>query len=152
MILFQPCPHHFPDLWKVDTPTMPELRHEHLQTVRELYQFPDDDSEEAKLYFAPPSRLTEVYAKFWFQSAHGFLVDNGHLIYVPGDFSYFNSCEEMSFVEKKLQLTKECYERARTFSLPEKTPSNGWASNMGRGHTRRTVCLPCALDTWPPLT
>ncbi|GEM_PF-6606484 len=119
MILFQPCPHHFPDLWRIEVPTLPELD------------------------------AWQIQAGF-FRTSHGFLVEDGHLLL---EYEYgIYGLDALEFLKGEgLPLQEACFERARRFSLPDTYPRLGWPAGIGRDHTNRTVCLPCAKATWPPL-
>ncbi|PJA45562.1 hypothetical protein CO174_02535 [Candidatus Uhrbacteria bacterium CG_4_9_14_3_um_filter_50_9] len=153
MILFQPCPYHFPDLWKAEQLAMPEITPAHLQAVKKIYRLPEDGDEGADMYFARPSVLAEAYARLQFQDAHGFLVEDNRLILIDGTVWVIESLCDLRFAQERdesIQLFEECFQRARTFALPEETPRRGFPSGMAHGDMRRTLCRPCAQDTWPP--
>ena len=151
MTLFQPCPYHFPDLWKQGTLVMPEITSVHTQDARELYRLPEDNTEEAKMYFVPPSVLAEAYAKLLYQDPHGFLVENGQLVLVDRRVLTIDSLYLMRLAEgcSVGLLSEECFQRARTFSLPEETPRRGFPGGLAHGDMRRSLCIPCAKQTWP---
>lgn len=155
MILFQPCPYHFPDLWKEPRPTLPEITPEQIQAIKKLYGLPEDDSEEARQLSVVPSILALRYAKTRFQNPHGFLVENGHLVPTySGVVFAIDSLWKLratTWGHAPVQLSEECFQRARTFELPEESPRRNMFGAMGNAHTQKTWCRPRAQETWPPI-
>lgn len=155
MILFQPCPYHFPDLWKEPRPTMPEITPEQIQAIKKLYGLPEDDSKEARQLSVVPSILALRYAKTRFQNPHGFLVENGHLVPAYcGVMSAIDSLRELratAWSHAPIQLSEECFQRARTFELPEESPRRNMWGAMGNANIQQKLCYPSAHKTWPPV-
>ncbi|MCR4313986.1 MAG: hypothetical protein NUV84_01935 [Candidatus Uhrbacteria bacterium] len=95
-----------------------------------------------------PELLGAEHPEFLARTIHGFLVDDGHLVehayVIDGQYRIHELRKE------GLNIPDECLARAQAFSLPENYERLEWAASMGRGHDRRTRCLPCARQTWPP--
>ena len=154
MILFQPCPYHFPDLWKVESPVLPELEAWQIQAARETYCLPEDGTREAVELCGiwRVERVEEIarrYAELRFRTSHGFLVEDGHLLKSACVIRDLDTLELLK--GEGMQLEEACFVRARRFSLPVTTPRLCWSWSMGRAHETRTVCIPFARETWPPI-
>jgi hypothetical protein len=129
MILFQPCPYHYPELLKADF----------LDSLKLLKTRGFTDAEE----------ILRERPDFFSWNMHGFLIDDGRL--VERGYVIANQDDIYRLRGEGIDIPDECLIRARTFHLKAHSIRLEWAASMGRAHDRRTRCLPRARETWPPI-
>lgn len=150
-IVFQPCPAHFPDLWKEATLGVLEPIEEHIAAAKQMYLLPEDGTNEAATLCGiwgvdSTQDIARAYARVWFCTPHGFLVLDGRCI---GPNYAIHSLTTLRRLRDEIDVPDACEVRAVEFGLPEQDGRQSFASAMGSSQRNYRYCRPAAQHTWP---